>query len=172
MCRGSKRKCFHCKTRFRPDHRNRDRQRYCSETECQKASKVASQNRWRSKPENQDYFKGEDHVRRVKEWRKEHPGYWRKKGALQDSYNVEHKENKEKNSNKVSPEPPNLLLLQDSLSMQHPLFIGLCANLTGHTLQDDIARSISRFIQSGLDIIAGQTNTNGDQHAHKTDHPP
>ncbi|MBF0445976.1 MAG: hypothetical protein HQL68_10340 [Magnetococcales bacterium] len=48
-------------------------------------------------------------MRRVKEWRKEHPGYWRKKDALQDSLNVEHMENKEKNSNKVSPEPPDFL---------------------------------------------------------------
>lgn len=172
MCRGSKRKCFHCKTKFRPDHRNRDRQRYCSEPECQKASKAASQKRWASKPENQDYFKGEDQVRRVKEWRKENPGYWRKKDALQDSLNVQHQETKEKNNNKTPHEPQDSLPLQDSLNPQHPLIVGILAMLTGHTLQDDIANTSARIIQSGLDILSEQPNTKGGQHAHQTDHPP
>jgi hypothetical protein len=172
MCRGSKRKCFHCKTKFRPDHRNRDRQRYCSEPDCQKASKAASQKRWLKKPENRDHFKSEVHVRRVQEWRKRNPGYWRKQGALQDSLNGQHAENKEENSNKTSSELQNSLALQDSLSSQSPLIIGLLANLTGHTLQDDIARSVSHFIQSGLDILSEQQKANGGQHANQTDHPP
>ncbi len=172
MCRGSKRKCFHCKTRFRPDHRNRDRQRYCSEPECKKASKMASQEQWHNKPENQDYFKNEAHIRRVQEWRKGNPGYWRKKGALQDSLNEQHSENKEENSSKTSSEVQDSLALQDSLSLQNPLIIGLLANLTGHTLQDDMARSVSRFIQSGLDILSQQQKASGGQHANQTDHPP
>ena len=172
MCRGSKRKCFHCKTKFQPDHRNRDRQRYCSEPDCQKASKAASQKRWLKKPENRDHFKNEVHVRRVQEWRKRNPGYWRKQGALQDSLNGQHAENKEENSSKTSPELQNPLALQDSLSSQTPLIIGLLSNLTGHTLQDDIARSVSHFIQSGLDILSEQQKANGGQHANQTDHSP
>jgi hypothetical protein len=172
MCRGSKRKCFHCKTKFRPDHRNHDRQRYCSEPDCQKASKAASQKRWFKKPENRDHFKSEVHVRRVQEWRKRNPGYWRKKGALQDSLNGQHSENKEENDTKMSSEVQDSLALQDSLISQSPLIIGLLANLTGHTLQDDIARSALRFIQSGLDILSEQQKANGGQHANQADHPP
>ena len=172
MYRGSKRKCFHCKARFRPDHRNRDRQRYCSEFDCQKASKAASQKQWLNKPENRDHFKSEVHVRRVQEWRKRNPGYWRKNGALQDSLSGQHTKNKEENSIKTSSELQNPLALQDSLSSQNPLFIGFLATVTGHTLQDDIARSISRFIQFGLDILSEQQKANGGQYANQTDHSP
>lgn len=173
MCRGSKRKCLHCKTRFRPDHRNRNRQQYCSSSECRKASKKASQKRWLTKSENRDYFKHETHVRRVQEWRKAHPNYWRNKDALQDSCNLEPIVNKTETLNKNAQETPGSLPLQDSLIMQHPLIIGLLSNLTGHTLQDDIARSAACFIQSGLDILSEKHNSHGgQQYDHQTDHPP
>ena len=55
-----KRNCQHCKRVFHPDHRNVTRQRYCSKPECRHASKVDSQQRWRQKPENLDYFRGPD----------------------------------------------------------------------------------------------------------------
>lgn len=172
MSRGSKRKCFHCKSRYRPDPRNRDRQRYCSKPTCRKASKSASQKRWLDKPENRDYFRGPDQVRRVQEWRKANPDYWRKKDALQDSCNAQPSENKGKSSTITESGSRNSQPLQDPFFLQHPLIIGLLANLTGHTLQDDIARSASRFIQSGLDILSEQPEVNGGQHAHQTDHPP
>jgi hypothetical protein len=172
MCRGSKRKCFHCRTRFRQDPRNRNRQRYCSDPACQKVRHAANHKRWLSKPENRDYFKGADQVRRVQAWRKENPGYWRKKDVLQDSCNTEHPRNKEKNGNKNPPDLQDSQPLQDSVILQNPLIIGLFSNLTGHTLQDDIARSIERFVQSGLDIISRQQSAKGGQHAHQTDHPP
>ena len=100
------------------------------------------------------------------------PGYWRKKDELQDSLNVQRQENKEKNNNKTPAESQNPLPLQDSLNLQHPLIIGLLAILTGHTLQDDIANTSARIIQSGLDILSEQQNARGGQHAHQTDHPP
>lgn len=52
-----RKKCCHCKELFRPDPRNAKRQEYCRKPECRKASKVASQRRWLSKPENRDYFR-------------------------------------------------------------------------------------------------------------------
>ncbi len=83
--RTRKRKCPCCGVFFTPDHRNRRRQRYCSKPECRKAAKAASQKRWLNKPENRDYFRGPHNVHRVQEWRKAHPGYYRKKTeALQD----------------------------------------------------------------------------------------
>ena len=58
-----KKKCRHCNKLFYPDPRNEKRQKYCSESACQKASKKASQRRWLQKPENQNYFKGPDNVK-------------------------------------------------------------------------------------------------------------
>lgn len=71
-------KCAHCQRPFRPDPRNAWRQRYCAHSECRAASKAASQRRWLGKPENRDYFRGPEHVERVRAWRKAHPGYGRR----------------------------------------------------------------------------------------------
>jgi hypothetical protein len=71
---GERRKCKCCLKLFRPDRRNRDRQFYCSAAAC----RAASQARWCGKPENQNYFRGEVNVARVRAWRSRHPGYWRK----------------------------------------------------------------------------------------------
>jgi hypothetical protein len=87
----SKRKCKHCQTFFDPHPRSAGRQRYCSTPACRQASKAASQRRWLQKPANRDDFRGSDHVERVRQWRKAHPGYWRRRAArptdaLQDAF--------------------------------------------------------------------------------------
>ena len=83
-----RRKCCHCRELFKPDPRNRTRQKYCSKLDCRKTSKEASQKKWLAKPENRTYFRSPENTLRVQEWRKCHPGYWRKKrsdeNALQD----------------------------------------------------------------------------------------
>ncbi len=72
-------KCQHCNRLFHPDHRNVARQRFCSKPECRQASKVDSQRRWLQKPDNLDYFRGSDNVKRVQLWRQQNPGYWLRK---------------------------------------------------------------------------------------------
>jgi len=52
-------------------------QRFCAAPKCRAASKQASQQRWLRKPENQDYFRGKQHVNRVQAWREKHPEYGR-----------------------------------------------------------------------------------------------
>src|SRR6266404_4982119 len=73
-----RRRCLCCQKLFGRDPRLRHRQKYCSEPECRAASKRSSQRRWLRKPENQEYFCGEQHVDRVQHWRAKNPGYWRK----------------------------------------------------------------------------------------------
>lgn len=73
-----RRKCLHCAELFQPDRRNLRHQRYCSKAQCRQASKAASQRRWLAKAENRDYFRGAANVVRVRAWRAEHPGYWRR----------------------------------------------------------------------------------------------
>jgi hypothetical protein len=79
--RERRRKCLCCRAWFSPDPRKRGQQRYCSDERCRKASKVASQQRWLRKSENEDYFHGPEQVDRVQRWRRAHPGYWRQKLA-------------------------------------------------------------------------------------------
>jgi hypothetical protein len=77
-----RRRCLCCRELFTSDPRLRHRQKYCSERECRAASKQSSQRRWLRKPENQDYFRGEQHVERVQAWRARNPGYLRKTAFL------------------------------------------------------------------------------------------
>ena len=152
MSRRRRRKCLHCGELFKPDARNYHHQRYCSEEPCRRASKAASQRRWLSKPENRDYYRGPYQVERVRRWRQEHPGYWRRsptlKGdALPDHCTEQVIESTEKTA--TLPEPA----LQDRLSQQAFVLMGLIANLTGSALPEDIARSQAHLQQLGRDIF-------------------
>jgi hypothetical protein len=146
-----KRKCRNCHKFFLPDARNAKRQEYCSKVQCRRASKKASQRKWLNKPENQDYFRGPDHVQRVQRWRSAHPGYWRKKPtldeiALQDPFICQAIENNKNTNRFASP------ALQDLLTAQPFVLLGLVANFTGTVLQDDIDITLRRLQQLGRDI--------------------
>ena len=150
-----RRKCLHCGELFHPDARNAHHQRYCAEPACRRASKAASQRRWLSKAANRDYFRGAANVERVRVWRAEHPGYWRRGEAqtvtaLQAVLSVQDVE--------IHAESERLTqtALQDLFSAQPIVLIGLIANLTGSTLQEDIASSARRFQQLGQDILCGR----------------
>ena len=155
-----RKKCRHCSELFVPDARNTKRQKYCHKPDCRKASKHASQQHWLSKPENQDYFRGPEHVKRVQAWRKANPGYWRRTAskrpdALQDRLILKPSEITQQNSQFEST------ALQDLLMTQSTVLIGLIANFTGDTLQDNIANTVRRLQQLGQDIVSAQTPTKG-----------
>jgi len=80
---GRRRKCLHCKEFFLPDYRNAQRPRYCLKPECRQARKRASQQAWLAKPTNQDYFRDAQNAQRVRDWQKEHPGYWKRAARYQ-----------------------------------------------------------------------------------------
>src|SRR5437016_1879436 len=50
---------------------------YCLKPDCRKARTRESQRVWLAKPENQNYFRDEKNAERVRNWQKEHPGYWK-----------------------------------------------------------------------------------------------
>jgi hypothetical protein len=151
MARSPRRKCKHCGELFSPDHRNRDKQRYCSKPECRKTSKVAAQKKWLNKKENKNYFCGSDNVRRVQEWRRQNPGYSKKQPAkqkpLQDHCSA-NSEEKQENEQKLTEEP-----LQDLLTSYPTVLVGLLAHLSGSLLQDDIVHTTLRLQQLGRDIL-------------------
>ena len=152
MGRGDRRKCRCCCKFFRPDPRNRRHQRYCSARLCRAASKAASQARWIAKPENQDYFRGPQNVARVQLWRSRHPGYWRKGRssgtALQEVSMGQPPDPTAANAD-VARSP-----LQEVLTAQPAVLIGLIAHIVGTPLQDDIVRATSRLLRLGQDILS------------------
>ena len=163
-----KKSCRNCKNLFLPNPRNATRQEYCREPECRRASKADSQKRWTEKPENRNYFCGPINVQRVQQWRKENPGYWRRKSektisALQDTLNEQPAEN-------MDTADMHAGALQDILSAQHIVLLGLIANFTGSALQDDIAITVRRLLQLGQDVLNNSTHSKGGQHGIETAH--
>jgi hypothetical protein len=147
-----KRKCLNCHGYFTPDSRNHYHQRYCSKPSCRQRSKKISQERWLLSTKGQGYFQGPDNVRRVKEWRATHPGYW-KRGKQKDSTALQDVLPSELVSKQCDTRKLAGNALQDVCSAQPALLIGLIASLTGSALQDEIVETSRRFIISGRDIL-------------------
>lgn len=147
-----KRKCKNCLTLYYPDARNIKRQKFCRKPACCKVSKALSQRLWLEKPANKNYFRNTDNIRRVQEWRKDNPEYWKRKSsfrpnALQEDSSEEVLEKQTVSRTLMSQ------ALQDVLSAQPIVLIGLIAHLTGSALQDDIAITAQNLRKLGNDII-------------------
>lgn len=145
-------KCEHCGELFVADARNRTRQRYCRKAPCRKASEAQSRRRWLSRPENVDYYRGEVNVARVQTWRKEHPGYWRNRkrkrgGALQEILMAQVPVDQEQAA------PDGRSALQETLTAQSPLLVGLISHLVGSALQEDIAQMTRRLHSRGRAVL-------------------
>ena len=158
MAQSGQRKCLCCKLFFDLDYRNRERQRYCSEPECRRASKAASQATWLAQPQNKNYFRDPVHVARVQAWRASHPGYSRAKRAkpvaLQDSLIGQVPDLIEECAIRGEiAAAPGGCALQDLLNAPSPVLAGLIAHLFEVTLQEDIAATTRRLVQLGHDVI-------------------
>jgi len=150
--RRRKRKCLHCREFFLPDPRTHDRQKHCSAPACKRASKAWRQRSWLSKEENRDYFRDAKNTDRVRQWRRVHPGYWRRgrrlsENALQDDCSSQPAQPQE--------DKPDLIgfALQDDCLMQPAMVVGLISNLTGSALQDDIASTLRQMHARGQSIL-------------------
>jgi hypothetical protein len=148
----ARRKCQHCSEFYLPDRRNLHHQRYCAKSACRKQSKAESQRRWLEKPDNQNYFSGSQNSQRVKEWRKSHPGYWRKKKSaseepLQDLCTTQPAQNEGVVKTELSD------ALQEVLLMQPAVMVGLISMMTGSALQEDIATTTRALLSKGRDIL-------------------
>jgi hypothetical protein len=148
----TKYKCLHCSEIHLCDFRNRGRQRYCPKPECRRVSKACSQRQWVSRPENQNYFRGSENSERVRQWRREHPGYWRKKKAGREDALQETCPAQGSVGHEVEISAP-AGALQDICFSQPALLVGLISVMTGHALQEDIAASTRWFLSRGEDIL-------------------
>lgn len=168
----SKRLCPHCQAWFRPDPRNRHHQVFCAQPACRQQSKALSQRRWLQKPHNADYFRGPQHVERVRQWRKKHPDCRRKKAppkatsatppapdaheqlVLQDLCQAQVSDPEALAHTAPTDVCPGLQDLFGSLSgLQSTVWVGLLATLSGSALQDDIATFTRALLRRGRDIL-------------------
>jgi hypothetical protein len=92
-------------------------------------------------------------VRRVQEWRRQHPGYWKSKGrSSQSSQPVADQETNpgQSSRNATGGLPP---ALQDDCLAQHPVMVGLISMFTGGTLQEDIEATTRQLLLRGRNIL-------------------
>lgn len=82
--------CAGCKQLYSPDPRTRHRQTFCGKTECQEAPMEGNRKKWLARPENAHYWRDNPKSKkRVREWREDNPGYWKRsrrtsKGTLHE----------------------------------------------------------------------------------------
>jgi hypothetical protein len=155
-------KCRCCGELFKPNPRILSHH-YCGKATCRAASKEASQKSWLHTPVGRHYHSGPEHIDRVQSWRKTHPGYGRRKErALQDLITTQPVApqavttglNATCAPDKASCAPDSGLNrpLQDLITTQDALVVGLIAHLTG-ALQDEIGIQIARFQTRGQQIL-------------------
>jgi hypothetical protein len=165
-------KCLHCRAGFVPSPTHRTTQHYCAKPECRKASKAAAQARWRQQPHNRAYFRGPEHVERVRRWRARHPGYWRKKPpalppapalALQDLACPQALPAEALTTAPAGPpegqkpaELPRADALQDLAGLQVPLLAGVVSLLLGDALQDRFAELTRQLVDRGKRVLAAE----------------
>ena len=157
--------CLCCKERFKADARNIRHQKYCAKPSCRKASKAASQRMWLAKPGNENYHCGEVAVARVSAWQKAHPEFRERQkakrgSALQDDCQVQpHESTDELPILPILEGPSDLPVpaaLQDFITTQPYVFVGLIAHFFNLTLQDDIANTTRSLQRLGEDIANGR----------------
>jgi hypothetical protein len=118
------------------------RHRYCSRPECAHSSHRKSQKKWRRSQLGREYFRGRVNSDHVREWRKSHQGYWRRRGRLADL--------------RLTPTLAGVLrdvALQDSIDTHLALLIGLVAHVSNLALQDTIAFEVRRLMLLGHGIL-------------------
>lgn len=165
MKSGRSRICLCCEEAFEADRRNARHQKYCAKPACRKASKAASQCLWIAKPENRNYHCGPDAVARVRDWQNAHPDFReqqkvKRAAALQDHCHSQVLESTQESSLlPISAEislAPVWPALQDFISTQPLVFVGLIAHFFNLTLQDDIASTARSLQKLGEDIANGR----------------
>jgi hypothetical protein len=146
-------KCLCCRKLFVADPRVGSRQKFCSEPECQKVSKAASQKRWLRKNGNGDLFRGPNEVARVQRWRQDNPGYWKRKKSQKSTHQPSDNQQPDSSHSSCNAPPTPLAPLQDSSHALNPVIVGLISHFTGSTLQEEIAATVHRLFLHGQDIL-------------------
>ena len=143
----SRRKCVSCKKLFVPEARNRRHQRCCAKVSCRQERKAASDRRWRSRPENREYWSGPENAARARAWQKAHPDYWKKRKKRARVLQVVCADQP------IDLQEDNYKVLQDVWRMQPPLLLGLISRITGTVLHTDMAQITGQLIASGRALV-------------------
>lgn len=146
-----KRRCRNCGRLFIPDpynYRHKHYQQYCSDLECRKASKKASDKKYRRKMANSLEYRQKE-SKRVQEYRLEHPNYKKKRKKV--GKNVSEREDL-RDFVPVEKLREEMSVLRDIAIWQETVFKGLVSYLTDDVLRDDIGLKCNRLYDRGMEV--------------------
>lgn len=142
--------CSECQKPFVASKYSGGRQLVCGAAACRKAAKKARQAAWTAR--NPEYFRGPEHVERVREWRRANPG-WRDNQRGRASARCGESSAKAESCNRSSPPASRL---QDSVpEVQSALIVGLVTVLCGSVLQDEVHDLCRECLRVGGDLLRG-----------------
>jgi len=103
---------------------------------------------------NGTYHSGEKAIKRVREWRKANPGYWRRQKGAQSAENNNHQTSVMLHSVLTEFVLQDIYpALQDSWRPHVAALVGLIGWIRGSTLQDTIARDLREIMLAGYAIL-------------------
>lgn len=166
--RTRRRRCKNCHELYKPDYRHLKRQKFCRKPECKAASKKHSQQKWLNKPQNRDYFSGSDHVSRVQEWRRNNPGYWKRRSLSIKSSLFEDALQEMKIDKTLAGKGSSIdliqLPLQDLILAKTLVFIGFDTHLNKTALQEIIDTAAEETVKLTPNILKELTKKKRCQH--------
>ncbi len=154
-----RRKCRYCRKLFSPHPAIGNRQICCASDACKRAKKAADNRRFARR--NPDYHRGPVAVKRVRAWRRENSGYWKRPRRRSSDASL----SQAPLQAELTPERLELDMvtaqervdaLQEELVAQFTLIQGLAAHLTGCALSAELFPVLSRWHDKGKALGAAQ----------------
>lgn len=146
-----KRKCRSCGREFIPDrynYRHKHFQQYCSDSTCRKASKKASDKKYRMKMANSLEHRQKE-SKRVQEYQSKHPKYKKKRKIV--AKKIAEREDL-RDFVPIRKLQEELSVLRDIAIAQEYVIKGLVSYETGEVLRDNIGELCRRLYDRGKDI--------------------
>ena len=155
------RNCLNCKRLFDPDYRHRHNQFYCTKPACKKARQGANLQRWRERPENQDFWRARWNIERVQAWRIAHPEYWKRVKRKKETDRGVALQIAMKSAQVPDDKLDSVGAVCDCVTKrmpvdfrtQDPVLVGLISQLTGDTLQNAIHQTTARLYEKGQAVM-------------------
>ena len=140
----TERPCCVCHNQFIPSKYSGNRQVVCDRAECRREVKRQRQASWEGR--NRDYFKGPENVERVREWRRNNPGWQERKKRVGAKSRAE--------AESCNREEAGGELLQDSVPESKDVaLVGFIAFMTGVVLQDEVQSLYDECIRRGNELL-------------------
>jgi hypothetical protein len=142
------RECLICSKDFIPSKFAATRQVVCNHASCRKEAKKIRQSNWTAK--NPDYFRGPEHVERVRQWRKTHPD-WRT--SVRGPTELPAPESSPKAESCNTPTPAAIRLQDSALQRQEAIVLGVISIVAGDRLQDEVLTLAEECFRRGSALI-------------------